>query len=54
MMRSCGLSRFRQPLAARAAPEARSLAPGLKPWFSDALGKEATFDKRAIIQNIGH
>lgn len=45
-------------LAARAAPEARSLAPGLKPWFSDglaALGKEATFDKRAIIQqDIGH
>lgn len=45
-------------LAARAAPEARSLAAGLKPWFSDGLaglGKDATFDKRAIVQqDIGH
>jgi hypothetical protein len=41
-----------------AAPAARALAPGLKPWFSDglaALGKEAPFDRRAMIQqDIGH
>ncbi len=45
-------------LAAQAAPAARLLAPGLKPWFSDALaalGNEAPFDKRTIVQHdIGH